>query len=103
MVELAEALNELRCKDELEVLKTLGQEIARRRGELTPDENQRAQLAYGAMKLPLSQVWTQPGAQKKRTGGDFIVTQSFAPQEGHEKKRRGNNDVERHSPPRVVR
>lgn len=104
MVELAEGLQVLRCKEELVVLRILGQEILRRRGELTPDENQRAQLAFGALDLPLSSVWTQPGAQKRRDkGGETVMTQAFVPREGHDKKRRGNNDISRVSPPRVVR
>lgn len=86
-----------------EALRPLGQEILRRRGELTPDESYRVHNAYQAMKLPLPEVWMQPGSAVKRDGSQLVTTQAFRPQEGHEKKRRGNNDVQRTSPPRVVR
>lgn len=102
LVELAEGLAELEQRDEA-ALRPLGQELQRRRGELTPDEAHRIQNAFQTLKLPLSQVWAPPGATKKRDGSAIVTTQAFVPQEGHEKKRRGNNDVERTSPPRVVR
>lgn len=102
LVELAEGLAELDQRDEA-ALRPLGQELQRRRGELTPDEAHRIQNAFQTLKLPLSQVWTPVGATKKRNGSAIVTTQAFAPQEGHEKKRRGSNDVERTSPPRVVR
>lgn len=102
LVELAEGLAALEQTDE-EALRPLGQELQRRRGELTPDEAHRIQNAFQKVKLPLSQVWTKPGAVTKRDASSIVTTQAFVPQEGHEKKRRGNNDVERTSPPRVVR
>jgi len=102
LVEMAEGLRELGAHDEA-ALRPLGQEILRRRGELTPDESHRAHGAFNSMKLPLPQVWTQPGAAKKRDKAQILTTQTFVPQEGHEKKRRGNHDIERTSPPRVVR
>jgi hypothetical protein len=102
MVEMAEGLAELDQRDEA-ALRPLGQELQRRRGELTPDEAHRIQNAFQTLKLPLSSVWTPVGATKKRDGSQLVTTQAFAPQDGHEKKRRGNNDIERTSPPRVVR
>lgn len=102
LVEMAEGLLEIAVTDE-GALRPLGQEVLRRRGELTPDESHRVHTAYQAMKLPLPKVWTEPGASKKRDGSQIVTTQAFRPQDGHEKKRRGNNDVERTSPPRVVR
>lgn len=102
LVELSEGLAELDQRDEA-ALRPLGQELQRRRGELTPDEAHRIQNAFQTLKLPLSQVWAPPGATKKRAGTAIVTTQAFVPQEGHEKKRRGNNDIERTSPPRVVR
>mmetsp|Transcript_73458 Transcript_73458/g.215452 ORF Transcript_73458/g.215452 Transcript_73458/m.215452 type:complete len:381 (-) Transcript_73458:60-1202(-) len=102
LVEIAEGLNELGAHDE-GAIRPLGQETLRRRGELSPDESHRVHTAFQAMKLPLPQVWAKPGASKKRTGEEIVTSQAFVPQEGHEKKRRGNHDIERTSPPRVVR
>merc|ERR1712217_287781 len=102
LVEMAEALNELKVTEE-STLRPLGQEILRRRGELSPDESHRVHTAFQGMQLPLPQVWTQPGATGKRDASEIVTTQAFAPQEGHEKRRRGNHDLERVSPPRVVR
>jgi hypothetical protein len=102
LVELSEGLAELDQRDEA-ALRPLGQELQRRRGELTPDEAHRIQNSFQTLKLPLSQVWAPPGATKKRGGSAIVTTQAFVPQGGHEKKRRGNNDIERTSPPRVVR
>lgn len=102
LVEMAESLLKLSAHDE-EALRPLGQELLRRRGELTPDESHRAHAAYSSMKLPLPQVWKQAGAEKKRDGSQIVTTTTFVPQEGHEKRRRGNHDLERVSPPRVVR
>merc|ERR1711941_264945 len=85
MVETAEGLNELGAHDE-SALRPLGMEILRRRGELTPDESHRVHTAYQSMKLPLPQVWTNPGATKKRDGSQIVTTTTFVPQEGHEKK-----------------
>jgi len=102
LVEMAEGLNELGITDEA-ALRALGQETLRRRGELSPDESHRVHTAFQAMKLPLPQVWTPPGAVTKRDGAQIVTSQAFVPQEGHEKKRRGNHDIERTSPPRVVR
>jgi len=102
LVELAEGFVVLDMRDE-GALRPLGQELLRRRGELTPDESHRTQNAFEKLKLPLGDVWMQPGTAVKRDGGQMVTTQAFAPQEGHEKKRRGNHDVERTSPPRVVR
>lgn len=99
---MAEALRELGAADE-QALRPLGQETLRRRGELSPDESHRVHTAFAAMKLPLPKVWAQPGAATKREGAQIVTSQAFAPQEGHEKKRRGNHDIERTSPPRVVR
>eukprot|EP00928_Gymnodinium_smaydae_P079422 TRINITY_DN63359_c0_g1_i1.p1 TRINITY_DN63359_c0_g1~~TRINITY_DN63359_c0_g1_i1.p1 ORF type:complete len:413 (+),score=97.64 TRINITY_DN63359_c0_g1_i1:83-1240(+) len=102
LVELSEGLKDLSTEDET-VLRPLGQEVLRRRGELTPDESHRVHSAFQSMRLPLPSVWTNPGAVKKRDGSQIVTTTTFVPQEGHEKKRRGNHDVERPSPPRVVR
>jgi len=102
LVEMTEGLKELGGEDEA-ALRPLGQEILRRRGELNPDESHRVHAAFQAMKLPLPSVWMKPGAATKRGGSQILTTQAFAPQEGHEKKRRGNNEIERVSPPRVVR
>lgn len=102
LVEIAEGLCELEAGDE-GALRPLGQEILRRRGELSPPESHRVHTAFQTMKLPLPQVWMKPGAAQKRDGSHLVTTQAFAPQDGHEKKRRGNNEVERVSPPRVVR
>lgn len=102
LVEMAESLRQFGVDDE-GALRPLGQEILRRRGELSPDESHRAHTAFQALKLPLPQVWMQPGASVKRDGSHIVTVQAFAPQEGHEKKRRGNHDIERTSPPRVVR
>lgn len=102
LVELSEGLAELDQRDEA-ALRPLGQELQRRRGELTPDEAHRIQNSFQTLKLPLSQVWAPPGATKKRGHNTVVTTQAFVPQGGHEKKRRGNNDIERTSPPRVVR
>merc|ERR1719203_404119 len=95
-------MKELGVQDEA-ALRPIGQEVLRRRGELTPYESHRVHSAFTAMKLPLPDVWTKPGNYTKRQGAEIVTTQAFAPQEGHEKKRRGNNDIERTSPPRVVR
>jgi len=102
LVELAEGLCELNAYTEA-ALRPLGQEVQRRRGELTPDELHRVHTAFEKMKLPLPKVWTAVGTAVKREGAQIVTTQAFAPQQGHEKKRRGNHDVERTSPPRVVR
>jgi len=103
LVEMAEALSEAEVTDQA-ALRPLGQEALRRRGELTPDESHRIHTAYSAMKLPLPQVWDAAGSTKtKHSAVGKVTTQAFALQEGHEKKRRGNNDIERTSPPRVVR
>lgn len=102
LVEMSEGLAELDQRDE-EVLRPMGQELQRRRGELTPDEAHRIQTAFQTLKLPLSKVWAPVGSTTKRGASGIVTTQAFAPQQGHEKKRRGNNDVERTSPPRVVR
>mmetsp|Transcript_41726 Transcript_41726/g.75773 ORF Transcript_41726/g.75773 Transcript_41726/m.75773 type:complete len:396 (+) Transcript_41726:60-1247(+) len=102
LVEMAEGLRSLNAHEEA-ALRPLGQEILRRRAELTPDETNRVQRAYEAMKLPLHDVWTKVGAAAKRDSSQITTTQAFLPQDGHEKKRRGNNDIERTSPPRVVR
>lgn len=102
LVEMAEGLKEVGVQDEA-ALRPLGQEVLRRRGELTPYESHRVHSAYEAMKLPLPKVWLKPGSYAKRQGDKIVTTTAFAPQEGHEKKRRGNNDIERTSPPRVVR
>mmetsp|Transcript_48574 Transcript_48574/g.113740 ORF Transcript_48574/g.113740 Transcript_48574/m.113740 type:complete len:393 (-) Transcript_48574:56-1234(-) len=102
LVEMAEGLRSLNAHEEA-ALRPLGQEILRRRVELTPDETNRVQRAYEAMKLPLHDVWTRVGAAAKRDASQITTTQAFLPQDGHEKKRRGNNDIERTSPPRVVR
>ncbi|CAE7210262.1 ogfod2 [Symbiodinium natans] len=103
IVEMAEALQDLGVQDEA-ALRPLGQEALRRRGELTPDESHRIHTAYQAMQLPLPKVWDTPGSMKtKNTADGKITTQAFALQDGHEKKRHGNNDFERTSPPRVVR
>ncbi|CAE8588187.1 unnamed protein product [Polarella glacialis] len=102
IVEMAEGLLELAVTDEA-ALRMLGQEALRRRGELTPDESHRIHSAYQALKLPLPKVWRQSGAEVKREGAQIITTTAFKPQEGHEKKRRGNHDIEKTSPPRVVR
>lgn len=102
LVEMSEAMSELAVQDE-GALRPLGQDMLRRRGELTPDESHRAHAAFQAMKLPLPKVWAEPGAAKKREGAQIVTTTAFAPQDGHEKKRRGNHDIERTSPPRVVR
>ncbi|CAJ1398594.1 unnamed protein product [Effrenium voratum] len=102
LVEMAEALEELAVTDEA-ALRPLGQEAVRRKGELTPDESHRAHTAFQAMKLPLSKVWDLHGSTKTmQNDRGKVTTQAFALQEGHEKKR-GNNDIERTSPPRVVR
>merc|ERR1712048_389870 len=92
LVEMAEGICALELDDEA-ALRPLGQEILRRRGELTPDESHRVHTAYQSMKLPLPQVWTNPGVAKKRDGSQILTTTTFVPQEGHEKKRRGNHDV----------
>jgi len=102
LVEVSEGLSELFQSDP-EALRPLGQELLRRRQELTPDESHRVHAAFQAMKLPLPEVWTKAGAYKKRDGSAIVTTQAFVPQDGHEKKRRGNHDLERVSPPRVVR
>jgi len=103
LVEMAEAFQEMAVTDE-GALRPLGQEALRRRGELTPDESHRIHTAYQAMKLPLPKVWDAAGSRKdERTKRGIVTTQAFALQDGHEKKRRGNNDIERTSPPRVVR
>jgi len=102
LVEMSEAMNVLGVRDE-QALRPLGQEVLRRRGELSPDESHRVHTAFQTMKLPLPQVWTQVGAATKREGSEIVTSQAFAPQEGHEKRRRGNHDIERTSPPRVVR
>jgi len=102
LVEIAEGLSELGANDQA-ALRPLGIEILRRRGELTPDESHRAHSAYTKMGLPLPQVWGKAGSEKKRAGSEILTTTTFVPQDGHTKKRRGNNDVERVSPPRVVR
>jgi len=102
LVEMAEGLKDFGVLDEA-ALRPLGQEVLRRRGELTPYESHRVHAAFENMKLPLPEVWMQPGNAQKRAGSEIVTTQAFAPQEGHEKKRRGNHDVERTSPPRVVR
>jgi len=102
LVELSEGLAEFDMREEA-ALRPLGQELQRRRGELTPDEAHRIQNAFQKLKLPLGACWAPVGASMKRDGAQVLTTQAFAPQEGHEKKRRGNNDVERTSPPRVVR
>merc|ERR1711920_1084404 len=103
LIEMAEAFNDVGVRDEA-ALRPLGQETLRRRGELSPDESHRVHTAFQGMKLPLPQVWTNPGATTKRSAGcEVVTTQAFAPQEGHEKKRKGNHDLERVSPPRVVR
>jgi len=102
LVEMAEALEELGVTDEA-ALRPLGQEALRRRGELTPDESHRIHTAFQGMKLPLPQVWETAGSTKTMQNSmGKVTTQAFALQEGHEKKR-GNNDIERTSPPRVVR
>jgi len=102
LVEMAEALEELGVADEA-ALRPLGQEALRRRGELTPDESHRIHTAFQGMKLPLPQVWETHGSTKTlQSSMGKVTTQAFALQEGHEKKR-GNNDIERTSPPRVVR
>eukprot|EP00927_Polykrikos_kofoidii_P043651 TRINITY_DN37721_c0_g2_i1.p1 TRINITY_DN37721_c0_g2~~TRINITY_DN37721_c0_g2_i1.p1 ORF type:complete len:418 (-),score=82.49 TRINITY_DN37721_c0_g2_i1:109-1362(-) len=102
LVEMAEALKELGHHDEA-ALRPLGMEVLRRRGELTPDESHRVHASFDSLKLPLPQVWTKPGSARKREGSSIVTTTTFVPQDGHEKKRRGNHDVERTSPPRVVR
>jgi len=103
LVEMAEALQDLEVQDK-DALRPLGQEALRRRGELTPDESHRIHTAYQAMKQPLPQVWDTPGSTKtQHTAAGKVTTQAFALQEGHERKRHGNNDIERTSPPRVVR
>jgi hypothetical protein len=103
LVEMAESLQENEVRDE-GALRPLGQEALRRRGELTPDESHRIHTAYQEMKLPLPKVWEAAGSTKKdQSKRGIVTTQAFAVQEGHEKKRRGNNDIERTSPPRVVR
>lgn len=102
LVELAEGLCELGIHDQ-DALRPLGQEALRRRSELTPDESHRIHTAFQTAKLPLPTVWTEPGAAKKRDNNQIVTTTAFIPQEGHEKKRRGNQDIERTSPPRVVR
>lgn len=102
LVEMAEGLSELGVTDEA-ALRPLGQEALRRRGELTPDESHRIHTAYQTMKLPLPKVWMEPGAATKKDGAQIVTTQAFVPQEGHKKWRRGNHDVEKTSPPRVVR
>lgn len=101
MVELAEGFVDLKVQGDF--IRPLGQEILRRRGELTPDENRRVHDAYKTLGIPLKNVWTEPGCGVKRDAMQLVTTQAFAPQEGHEKKRRGYHDVERTSPPRVVR
>merc|ERR1712060_387122 len=78
LVEMAEGLADLDQTDEA-ALRPLGQELQRRRGELTPDESHRIQNAFQKLKLPLSQVWTPPGASKKRDGSTILTTQSFVP------------------------
>eukprot|EP00929_Paragymnodinium_shiwhaense_P008430 TRINITY_DN112387_c0_g1_i1.p1 TRINITY_DN112387_c0_g1~~TRINITY_DN112387_c0_g1_i1.p1 ORF type:complete len:378 (-),score=110.20 TRINITY_DN112387_c0_g1_i1:98-1231(-) len=102
LVEISEGLSGLGANDE-ESIRPLGIEILRRRGELTPDESHRAHSAYQKMGLPLPKVWTKAGSTAKRAGEEILTTTTFVPQDGHAKKRRGNNDVERVSPPRVVR
>lgn len=102
MVELSEGLRELNAH-EAAVLRPLGQEALRRRGELTPDESKRMTEAYAGMKFPLKDVWGSAGANMKNDGKQLVTTTTFVPQEGHEKKRRGNHDIEKTSPPRVVR
>lgn len=102
MTELSEGLRDLNAH-EASVLRPLGQEALRRRGELTPDESKRMTEAYATMKLPLKDVWGSAGASMKNDGKQLVTKMTFVPQEGHEKKRRGNHDIERASPPRVVR
>lgn len=103
LVEMGEGLKNFEVSEEA-ALRPLGLEVLRRRGELTPYESHRVHSAFETMKMPLPEVWMKPGSQHKRSGAEIVTTQAFAPAEGHEKKRRGqNNDVERTSPPRVVR
>jgi len=102
LVDMAEGLKNCDMTEEA-AIRPLGLEVLRRRGELTPYESHRVHSAFETMKLPLPTVWMQPGSQTKRNGAEIVTTQAFRPGDGHDKKRRGNNDVERTSPPRVVR
>jgi len=102
LIEIAEGLKERGVQDQ-SALRPLGQEILRRRGELTPDESHRVHAVFQAMGLPLPEVWMKPGSSVKRDGAQIATTQAFAPEEGHEKKRRGNNEISRVSPPTVTR
>lgn len=102
LVEIAEGFVEIESHDEA-VLRSLGQFIQMRRAELTPEESSRVHVAYQKVKLNLNTIWKELGASTKRDASELVTSQTFGLQDGHFRYRRGNNDVQRASPPRVVR
>lgn len=114
LIDVADHFGQLRKTnkddDALEsALKVLGQEMLGRWPELTADEGQRAQMLYQAMSMPLPSVWTPEGTKSNLVGGAVVTTQTFTPRDGHTKPKRraiaagASVDLERISPPRVVR
>jgi hypothetical protein len=101
MVPLIETLDELGMRNK-RALQILGQEILQRKPEFSPDDLRRLEIAFDQCKLPLNTVWAALGASKKRKGGQLVTSQVFAPQQGHEKKHRSEQDIERTSPERYV-
>lgn len=101
LVPVIETLDELGIRNK-RALQSLGQEVLQRKPEFSPDDMRRIQIAFDQCKLPLNTVWAALGVSKKRKGGQLVTSQVFAPQQGHDKKHRSEQDIERTSPERYV-